>query len=351
MSFLCHIRTHTHDIYRSLNETIKVIEDDANFKQNALEAAIQHHKASINELTSSLKGCHEKILHLECDSHKEQVDHQKFRAQMLQDLQNCEMEAKRRKEEDEIKKGVLSKRIAHLMTMTSSYIQNLYEQCLTQEELISLENQSMSRNNKRINESKQSIVAKNKKNVHLIIERLEKRIESIHIDWEGLLKDDDDRRVVFGNLNNRSQINHSQIDDLIKQIHVRRKSDLEKTELNHSNAINELKCKQQTETSLLKDQIEVNKGRLMVVESTLKSTKNDLDIAKAEIVNLMQLQENYKNQISRIEFELSMTHQQCEKSQGELTMVSKKSLNSTLVSIIDLRNNFFLLLLKRLNHI
>ena len=287
-----------------------------------MEVTIRHREASIEEFKSSLKGCHEKTRHLECDLHKEQAVYQKFRAEMLQDLEICEMEAKQRKEENEIEKGVLSKRIAHLMTMTSSYIQNLYEQCLTQEELISLENQSLSRYQNRINETKKSIVAKNKKGVHLIVERLENRIESIHIDWEGLLKDDDDRRVVFGNLNNRSQINHNQIDDLIKQIHVKRKSDLEKTELNHSNTINELKSKQQTETSLLKDEIEVNKERLMAVESTLKSTKDDLAIAKTEFINLIQVQEYYKNEINQLQSELTMTHQQCENSQVELTMVS-----------------------------
>lgn len=273
-------------------------------------------------MTLSLEGCRRKTKQLEEHLKDDQEKHRQFSVQMTQDLQNCEVEAKRRAEEDKAEVDALSNRVAHFMTLTSSYIQSLYEQCLTQERMISLEDPSLlsiHSSNSKFHRS----TSMNKKKVNHVIDRLENSIESMHVDWEGILCDDNDRRIVYGNLNNRSQINNSQIDNLIKRIKQRQKSELDSLQLKNSQALNALKSNYQSEISSLNKQIYLTERKLKDLNATLNESKNDLSIARAEIGNLVDTKEKNEVEMDALEKALAKSKHIAEELQGKLVMVSK----------------------------
>lgn len=182
------------------------------------------------------------------------------------------------------------------MTLTSSYIQGLYEQCLAQEELILIEGSSLPVHNK------QKIRTQTKKN--LILERLENKIDSIHIDWEGILKNDDDRRKVFGNLNNRSQINMSHIDELVKRIHSKNSSETMRIQKGHENELMDTFSRHRNELARLQKQIRFKDSNYNVLDMSLKKQKEQLSNASIDIKKLNETLKEKQRRIDNLDSQI-----------------------------------------------
>jgi chromosome segregation ATPase len=123
-------------------------------------------------------------------------------------------------------KGIIEKmknKVEALTTLTVSYAQGLYDQCLAQEKMLKLENSLPSRMQhhrarlKRIGERQED--DRHESSLDLILRRLTESVESTKISWDRLLENETDRRQVLVNLNNRVQINQQHYDDMFHKLH------------------------------------------------------------------------------------------------------------------------------------
>ncbi len=304
---------------RSLQNTIKITNEVAIAKQNELRGTLCHHEKEIDDLRASLKERDQNILKLENDLQTEQKNHVEIQNKMKWEFEQYKNEAQCHMDEDKAKNDALTSRVEFLTTMTSSYIQNLYEQCLALEKIISLEDEELLKVHSTHMFHKSS--TKTKPIVKLVMEHLVNRMESIYIDWEGILTNDDDRRVIFGNLNNRSQINNGQIDDLIKRIHVRKKSELERIHSSHVEAMTSLKLNYENELTSLRQQIEDDKRELKDKETTLLKRQENLSNALTKIEDVTGVNEKYAQRITKLETDVSEFRTRFNESQDQLLTV------------------------------
>ena len=245
---------------------------------------------------------------------EEKLRGEEYRFQMEKELHVQQInEEKRITEENMIKNG-LTDRVGFFMTLTSSYIQGLYEQCLAQEELILIEDSSLPAY------TTQKIGNRTKSN--LIIERLENKIESIHIDWEGILQNDDDRRKVFGNLNNRSQINMSHIDYLIKRIHSKNSSETTRIQKGHENELVEIFSRHRNELSRLQKQMSIKDSNYKTLDTSLKKQKEQLSNASIDIEKLNEVLKEKQRRIDNLDSQILNAKKKEASLQQDLSTVS-----------------------------
>lgn len=285
-----------HSQILSLKKNIQQIEDESEATQNELKATIYHRQRSVSELEAMLKNANSKIDQLEEAISMEKLRSEEYRLKMDNELKMQQINEEKRIEEENMVKQGLADRIDFFMTLTSSYIQGLYEQCLAQEELILIEGSSLPVHNK------QKIRTQTKKN--LILERLENKIDSIHIDWEGILKNDDDRRKVFGNLNNRSQINMSHIDELVKRIHSKNSSETMRIQKGHENELMDTFSRHRNELARLQKQIRFKDSNYNVLDMSLKKQKEQLSNASIDIKKLNETLKEKQRRIDNLDSQI-----------------------------------------------
>ena len=279
-----------------------------------MKATISHRERSISELETTLKNANKKIHQQQEAMTEEKLRGEEYRFQMEKELHVQRInEEKRIIEENMIKNG-LTDRVGFFMTLTSSYIQGLYEQCLAQEELILIEDSSLPAY------TTQKIGNRTKSN--LIIERLENKIESIHIDWEGILQNDDDRRKVFGNLNNRSQINMSHIDYLIKRIHSKNSSETTRIQKGHENELVEIFSRHRNELSRLQKQMSIKDSNYKTLDTSLKKQKEQLSNASIDIEKLNEVLKEKQRRIDNLDSQILNAKKKEASLQQDLSTVS-----------------------------
>ncbi len=311
--------------YFRLNDVIERDHDQATATQTELQATIDHRERSITELKDMVTKANQKIYELEEDIRKNTKEHKEYRIEVDKEMKRRQREEDVRAEKDLALKNTMSDRITFLSTMTSSYVQGLYEQCLAQEELILLEDSSSSLPNpktSKMSSHKNFSKGETKETkLEIIMERLEKKVDSIHIDWEGMLEHDDDRRKIFGNLNNRSQINLSHIDDLIKKIRVKNQSDIERLEVGFKKKMEDNISKHQDDVFRLQKEINLKESSFRKVNATLKETKDHLSKALAAIDELNIVQERKNTEIDDLNNEIKAANKRQDNLQCELLLV------------------------------
>jgi len=188
-----------------------------------------------------------------------------------------------------------------LSTLTSSYIRGLYEHCIVQENILPLLEESPPPDRPaKISEG----------NLALVMERLNKKIESAHVDWDSVLMDDKDRRQIFGNLNNRMQMNLSDINRFIAKI--RRKHEVEMRRKGEDNALKELNVKKSYEVQLCKvdeQKIQLRK-EFYNLSNQHEATKKDLEETCTKLEKNMREGKKKKDIITGVEKQLSELHEE-----------------------------------------
>lgn len=249
--------------------------------QNNLKATIAHRETSITELKAIVTNANDNIHRLEDELKEEKRLSEKHRDEMDKKILSLRIKEEERISQDTDIKLQLTKRVEFFKTLTSSYIQGLYEQCLAQEELILMEDQSFYST-----QALSKMKCGNVPNLNLIAENLENKIESVHIDWESLLHDDDDRRIIFGNLNNRSQMNLSQIDNVMKRIHAQYLSEIKQIRTGHENDIKEVSSRHREGLFQLQNQIRLKESNFGSLERSFTAKVEKLSDALDEVENL-----------------------------------------------------------------
>ncbi len=253
-----------------MKQNLQQVKDESIVIQDELKATLQCRDTSISELNRMNSEANEKIIALEKALDQEKALFHKYRSDMKKEIEMNQIKEENRKAQDETIKNELHERIDFFMIITSSYIQGLYDQCLAQEQLMLVEDPTF-----RPATSRQ-LKGGNTKNLNLILEQLNNKIESVHINWEGLLQNDDERRVIFGNLNNRSQLNLSYIDDLIKRIHIKYTSEVARIESDHGSSLDQLLSKYKNEKSKLQMQIASKNDNYNGLEKTFHEESKKL---------------------------------------------------------------------------
>lgn len=266
-----HLYCNQRNSFLSLKQNIQQVKNESIAIQDELKAILQRRDTSISELKTMNSEANEKIITLEKALVQEKALFHEYRSDTKKEIEMNQIKEENRKAQDEAIKNELHQRIDFFMIITSSYIQGLYDQCLAQEQLMLVEDPTF-----RPAISRQRLKGGNTKNLNLILEQLNNKIESIHINWEGMLQNDDDRRVIFGNLNNRSQLNLSYIDDLIKKIHIKYTSEVARIESDHGSSLDQLVSRHRNEKSKLLMQIASKNDNYTGLENTFHEKSKKL---------------------------------------------------------------------------
>lgn len=172
-----------------------------------------------------------------------------------------------------------------LSTLTSSYIRGLYDHCMVQEKILLLAETPPPTSMK----ARRIPISLAGGSLGLVMERLDKKFESVNIDWDSVLMDDKDRRQIFGNLNNRMQINLNSIDRFITKI--RGKYDYEMKQMGEDNTRKELDihsahavqlCKLEDNQIQLEEELNKLSKQHKVTTEDLEKTKIELEITIEE---------------------------------------------------------------------
>lgn len=251
----------------------------------------------------------------------DQIKDQKMKADKNHSVMEAEMIRRCREEEirritDEGIKTDLLERIDALKVMTSSYIQGLYEQCLAQEIILSRDVPSgQIKPTKMI--SKKSIPI-----FDFVLDRLEAKIESTQIDWGVLLEKDEDRRKIFGHLNNRSHMNISQIDELLKLIHSRKSTEMHHMKVDYKTAINDINLRHKKEVSTLYEEIKTKDMKYAGLDKSYKEKTAKLSNTTNELNKLTKLMNKKKKHIQELEKRIINFRSKEESLQNDISEVS-----------------------------
>ena len=281
-----------------------------------IQTKIKCKEEVISEMKLKLLFANEKISELD-----DQIKDQKMKADKNHSVMEAEMIRRYREEEirritDEGIKTDLLERIDALKVMTSSYIQGLYEQCLAQEIILSRDVPSgQIKPTKMISKKSISIF-------DFVLDRLEAKIESTQIDWGVLLEKDEDRRKIFGHLNNRSHMNISQIDELIKLIHSRKSTEMHHMKVDYKTAINDIDLRHKKEVSTLYEEIKTKDMKYAGLDKSYKEKTAKLSNTTNELNKLTKLMNKKKEHIQELEKIIINFRSKEESLQNDISEVS-----------------------------
>jgi hypothetical protein len=165
----------------------------------------------------------EKIANLEREILLKVDEDKEYRQKVKLDIDSYNEAEEKRTVQYAAEKDMITDKLNVLDSLTSSYIRGLYDHCLAQDEILDIE----SKERKTKNPSKNGIQS-NK--LSYVFERLENKSESMHIDWDEILGNENDRRQIYGKLNNRAERNLSDISKLINRMRSRHGAIMKKSQ-------------------------------------------------------------------------------------------------------------------------
>lgn len=264
---------------------LKTLSVELKSTRNELKENIAQRDKSISNLSSMNSSLKENIYQLEAalkDNKQLGKETNEQFEKRFQELKAQEEQRAAREKNVEIK---LMERIDSLMNLTSSYIQSLYEQCLVQEDILMIEDPSLLPMAASHNVKMKSL-QRQQPTLHMILERLVKKIDSNHIDWEGLLQKDEDRRIIFGNLNNRAELNTSHIDTVLKKNHAKHSFTIKQAEIENDTNMKETCSRHYSEIEKLRNQIKTKDESYLTLKASLKENNHKLTEALSTIDTL-----------------------------------------------------------------
>ena len=256
-------------------------EENLNLKQK-LATTVDERNATVGDLEQRLRRAEDQITTLKRGLKKEKEASESFRLQTRLELKKMQTIEQQRAQEDKTTNDNLTNKGNLLMNLTSSHIQGLYDQCLEQEHILRLECALPSSISTKKSSSSVSEALKN------IEDKLAQKVESIHLNWEALLEDECNRRVVFGNLNNRAMMNLGHIDRLIRRLHGKYENDLKRAEERNKERLNGMCASYDEKRSLLESQEKQKAIELERVSLDCFDTKKRLTTALTGIDSLKE---------------------------------------------------------------
>ena len=151
-----------------------------------------------------------------------------------------------------------------------------------------------------------------------IEEKISQKIDSTHINWKLELEDENERRKVFGNLNNRVLMNLGHIDSLIKRLHAKHSNEI----CNHVKKVDSICATYDERITLLEDKGEEQKRRFSEVSKEFDTTKRNLATAESEILVLTRERDECNETIQGIQTKLAGTCDTLATTRSHLETVS-----------------------------
>ena len=296
--------------------------------EHRLENSIAERNATVEDLEQRLQGSESRVKHLQHLLTKEKEEAESYHLQMQLQLQKINTVEQERASRDKVRNDELTNMVNTLSNLTSSHIQGLYDQCLEQEHILRLEGALPSTGT--TSQVAVAVAVATKKSISPgsepmkhINEKLAHKTESVHLNWETILEDESDRRAIFGNLNNRVQMNLGHLDRHIKRMHGK-----------HSNA---MKRAEKLQKKRFNDSCTSYDRRIFALETTAKrrtmelddlsvdcsDTKRRLKNARSSIESLKSDLTNSNKTIEILEDKLSKATHRIASIQGELEKVSR----------------------------
>ena len=291
--------------------------------EQKLAAIIEERSATIADLEGRLRKSEEKTKSLEEAVMKEKETFKSFRQESEIKCKNQQTLEEERAKMDRTENTDLKEKVDFLINLTSSYIQGLYEQCMEQEHILTLED-ALPNNISKSTKARSSHILDPLK---LIEDKLSQKVESIHLNWEKLLEDESHRRVIFGNLNNRVQMNLGRIDMLIKRLHGKYGNDLKREEERHAKKLNDLKKLHSEKISHFESQMKKKVAELRNLSLHYSDTRNQLKASLDSGKSLTEQNSNYKRIIQDHKRSLSEAKDSTAKADLEIFKVRSNVFN------------------------
>ena len=188
----------------------------------------------------------------------------------------------------------MKEKIQSLANLTCSYIRGIYDHCIEQERLIEPKNNVLSNSNSK----------SMKGNLKIVIHHLNCGKDSKKLDWDTLLKDEVDRRLIFGNLTNRLQMGIYKISNLLKTVSEEHK--IECTRLSKA------------QERILRDLTQTHEKRMQTLADSLSKYKQYGQLCDDKILEITQMNEEIKNRNCTLQNQCISLESQFEEKQREL---------------------------------
>ena len=188
----------------------------------------------------------------------------------------------------------MEEKIQSLTNLTCSYIRGIYDHCIEQERLMVQKKHRLSN----------TISKSMSGNLKVVIDHLHCGKNSKKLDWDALLKDDIDRRLIFGNLTNRLQMGIYEISNLFKTISEEHKIECKRMSKSKERIIDDLT---QTHTKTMK-----------ALEDSLSKSKQYGQSCDDKILEITQMNEQMKDKNCTLQNQCISLENHFEEKQREL---------------------------------
>ena len=206
----------------------------------------------------------------------------KYRHQVKLDMDECKEAKEKMTVQNEAEKEIMKEKLSALDIISTSYIRGLYDHCLAQFDILNVESGKEIKTKKRNIQSNQ---------VSHVFEMLEKKVESMHIEWDEMLADENDRRKIYGKLNNLTTKNLSDISDFIGRIRSRQVVMMKRSKDEYSQKLINQSLLYENDLTLLRKSLNEKENELSDItlnfeesQETLKETEIDLERRKERSV-------------------------------------------------------------------
>ena len=301
-------------LYRR-DANIRLIKDRNKSLEQKLAQTIEERNTTVSDLERQLEDAKREIAILKDSLSKEKQEANAFREETKVEVQKCQSIEHDRAAKDLAANEELTQKVNVLTNLSASYIQGLYDQCLEQEQILLLEGALPSVHGTKKN-TKSDI-----ESLRHIEEKLKQKKDSIHINWEMMLKDESVRRIIFGNLNNRTQMNLGHIDKLIQKLHAKYGNEMRRVNKTNEQRLNGVCTSYDDKISLLQTQATRTDTELDLVSTDCLETKKHLATALSDIERMKVDKTNCDETIVGLDQALSETKQSNASLNNELSKV------------------------------
>jgi hypothetical protein len=240
----------------------------------------------------------------------------KFREDIQVSMAMREKQEEERATKDQQRNDKLSKRAEELTHLTLSHIQGLYDQCLDEEQILGFQRVLPTTRVTWILSSYQESTPLN-----YIEDMISQKTDSTRIDWGVVLEDEKERRIVFGNLNNRVLMNLSRIDSFIKRLHTKHDYELNRLKDTHGKRVSNICRTYDEKISILEGIGKDRENRLNEMSKECIDTKRSLASGESHIVTLTTEREEGLETIQLQEKAITKTNETLVNTRSDLDKV------------------------------
>lgn len=312
---------------------IRIANENIANLQTKLDHTILERDDTISKFENTIATMNQEIQELQERLRLKSLEFDEYRNDTEKTLKVKQEEESIRTTKDNEEKKNLKTHIDSLQNLCLSHIQGLYEQCMDQECI--LKKEGADPKSKSLHHKPRTSSA-----FEVVEEKLLREVASTSIDWKTLISDDESRRSVLGNLNNRVLMNTGYIDCTIQRLHKRHSNEMKRTIIGHeqvlkdttenfscmiqelefvleekANALQEATSKYQEKETLLT----ISESKVVCIEKELESSVTQLSQLRNDLLDTKKILEQTKDSLLNTAKELSTSNTQVESLKADVS--------------------------------